>query len=53
MAIEVIEIVEIRQETDTQHNTTSPQYKNLVATIAPLSAKRKRKTYRYFKVEKN
>ena len=42
MVIEVIEIAESEQEADSQHNTTSPQDKEVVATLAPLSATRKR-----------
>ena len=53
MEIEVIEIAESEQEVDLHHNTTSPQDKEVVATLAPLSAKRKRRTSMYFIADKS
>ena len=53
MAIEVIEIAESEQETDSQHNTASPQDKEIVSTLAPLSSKRKGQTSMYFRADKS
>ena len=53
MEIEVIEVAESEQEADSHHNTTSLQDKEVVATLAPLSTKRKWQTSMYFRDDKN
>ena len=53
MAIEVIEIGESGRDTYSQPSVTSTHYKNITATMAPLSTKRKRQTSRYSRANKN